>query len=137
MRKSKKIKGPEIKSNKNRIPEPSLNETTYNKFPNISFSHLCESKGQLQDLSKQDLKQLSNFLRRISSMTWAQIRSSDGVKMKKIPRHSLSYALPQTVSEDEDIFEMRVSQEHRIWGFPNNGTFYVVWFDPTHAVCPV
>lgn len=136
MGKTKRIKVPEPRKQKNRIPEPSVLETTINKLPNISFLHLCENNGQLHDLSKQDLKQLSKFLRRISSMTWSQIRSSDGIKMKKIPRYSMSFALPQTVSEDEEIFEMRVSQEHRLWGFPNNGTFYVIWFDPSHAVCP-
>jgi hypothetical protein len=137
MGKTKRIKVKEPSKEKKRIPEPRVSETTYNNLPNISFLHLCENNGQLHDLSKQDLKQLSKFLRRISSMTWSQIRSSDGIKMKKIPRYSISFSLPQTVSEDEEIFELRVSQEHRLWGFPNNGTFYVIWFDPTHVVCPV
>jgi hypothetical protein len=131
-----KIKHPSYVSN-SRIPEPNITSSTYNQFPTISFIHLCNRKGQLQDLKKQDLKHLSNFLRRISCMTWSQIRISDGIKMKKIPRTSLRYSLPDSISEDEEIFEMRVSQEHRVWGFPNGGTFYVIWFDPAHSVCPV
>ncbi|MFZ7936202.1 MAG6450 family protein [Bacillus thuringiensis] len=58
------------------------------------------------------------------------------MKTKKIPVSSLRYPLPGSVSEEEEVLEMRVSQEHRIWGFQNQSTFYVIWFDPTHAVCP-
>lgn len=135
--KKRRIKEP-VKKRKGhqRIPEPQLVESTFNSFPNISFFHLCERNGQLHDLRRQDLKQLANFLRRLSAMTWSQIRTSDGIKMKKIPRYSLTYPVPPSVSEEEEIFELRVSQEHRLWGFQHNGTFYVIWFDPTHAVCP-
>ena len=61
-------------------------------------------------------------------MTWSQIRCSDGINMKKIPITSLRHVLPSSVSEEEEIFEMRVSQRHRIWGFQNQSTFYVLWF---------
>lgn len=133
----KKIKEPGKKRKGNhRIPEPEPVISTFNNLPTISFFHLCDRNGQLSDLGKQDLKQLASFLRRMSSMSWSQIRTSDGIKMKKIPSYSLAYTLPSSVSEDEEIFEMRVSQEHRLWGFQNNGTFYVIWFDPTHSVCP-
>ncbi|MEY8345881.1 MAG6450 family protein [Niallia circulans] len=135
-RRKSRIKEPGQKKSGNRIPEPIRQETTHHDYVTVSFTHLCERNLQLEELGKRDLKQLSNFLRRVSSMTWQQVRNSDGIKMKKIPRYSISYPVPQTVSEDEDIFEMRVSQEHRLWGFPNNGTFYIIWFDPTHAVCP-
>ncbi|MBY0597675.1 MAG6450 family protein [Bacillus bingmayongensis] len=119
-----------------RIPQPDLKQSTVHEYPTISFQHLCERNGQLDELNKKDLKQLSNFLRRVSGMTWSQIRLSDGIKTKKIPVSSLRYALPNSVSEEEEILEMRVSQEHRIWGFQNQSTFYVIWFDPKHAVCP-
>ncbi|MCK6203917.1 hypothetical protein KZX50_00450 [Bacillus infantis] len=136
-KRDKRIQDPAKKrKGSNRIPEPEPPTTTYNTLPTISFFHLCDRNGQLQDLGRQDLKQLSSFLRRFSCMTWSQVRRSDGIKMKKIPRYSLAYPLPATVSEDEEIFELRVSQEHRLWGFQNNGTFHVIWFDPTHSVCP-
>ncbi|KAB2335102.1 MAG6450 family protein [Bacillus mesophilum] len=136
--KRKRIKEPTTKSRKGstRIPEPEVLVSTINENPTISFLHLCEKNCQLQDLGKQDLKQLSKFLKRISCMTWSQIRNSDGIKMKKIPTYSLAYSLPASVSEEEEIFEMRVSDGHRLWGFQNRATFYVIWFDPTHSVCP-
>ncbi|MDM8365077.1 MAG6450 family protein [Bacillus thuringiensis] len=118
-----------------RIPQPRRQESNIHEYPTISFRHLCDKNGQLHDLEKKGLKQLSNFLRRVSGMTWSQIRCSDGINMKKIPITSLRHVLPSSVSEEEEIFEMRVSQRHRIWGFQNQSTFYVLWFDPKHAIC--
>ncbi|EOP46686.1 MAG6450 family protein [Bacillus cereus] len=135
-KKRKGIVKPQIEETK-RIPRPVVNQSTIHEYPTISFQHLCDKNGQLHELTKRDLKHLSNFLRRVSVMTWSQIRLSDGIKTKKIPITSLRYTLPNSVSEEEEILEMRVSQEHRLWGFQNQSTFYVIWFDPNHSVCPV
>ncbi|WP_160045677.1 MAG6450 family protein [Paenibacillus sp. USDA918EY] len=113
-----------------------LKRSTEDQTPLFSFEHLCENNFYLHNLGKQELKELHNFLKKSSKMTWKQIRMSDGIKYKTIPRSSLTARVPSSVPDDASIDEMRVTQEHRIFGFKVNGIFNVIWFDPTHDVCP-
>ncbi|MGM1048414.1 MAG: MAG6450 family protein [Bacillota bacterium] len=113
-----------------------LKRSTEDQTPLFSFEHLCDKNFYLFHLGRLELKELHNFLKKCSRMTWKQIRMSDGMGYKTIPRSSLSCRVPDSVPDDAGIDEMRVTQEHRIFGFKVNGIFNVIWFDPTHDVCP-
>lgn len=127
-----------VKRKQGSIPESAteLKRSTDDQAPLFSFEHLCDKNFYLYHLGKQELKELHSFLKKTSGMTWKQIRMSNGIRYKTIPRSSLSYRVPDSVPEDASIDEMRVSKEHRIFGFRVHGTFNVIWFDPTHDVCP-
>lgn len=120
------------------IPEAAtdVKRSSEDRTPFFSFEHLCERNYQLMDLGKRELKELHNFLKMISKMTWKQIRISDGLEYKTIPRDSLSCSVPKSVPDDARIDEIRVTQAHRIFGFRVESVFNVVWFDPTHGVVP-
>jgi len=121
-----------------RIPESAtvLKESILHLRPYFSFEHLCESYFQLDELTKENLKELKRFLKRISSMSWNQIYNSKGIDITKIPRERLSKPIPASVPDDSDIIEMSVSDSHRIWGFQHEQVIYVIWFDPNHQVLP-
>lgn len=113
-----------------------IKRSTDNDTPLFSFGHLCDNNFMMHILGKTELKELHRFLKKISKMTWNQVRASESIGYKPIPRTSLSCAVPDSVSRDARIDEMRVTQEHRIFGFKAEGIFNIIWFDPTHDICP-
>jgi hypothetical protein len=36
----------------------------------------------------------------------------------------------------DDLWELRLGGEERIWGLLDGHVFYLVWWDPEHQVCP-
>ena len=40
--------------------------------------------------------------------------------------------------EESELFSLRLQGDVRLWGIiePENGCFYVIWFDPEHKVYP-
>lgn len=111
-----------------------VKQSTDNNAPFFSFEHLCENNFMIINLGKIELKELHAFLKRSSGMPWNQVRQV--FKYKIIPRKGLSCRVPDSVPDDASISEMRVTNEHRIFGFRTGSVFNIIWFDPTHDVCP-
>lgn len=113
--------------------------------PSFRFTHADQNKYCLNEWTPQELDSLVSTWQKMERMTWAQIRTSGGhhgsgggIGWTPIDRSSLP-ALPDSVPEDVEIHEVRVTQRMRLFGY-RGGTdaiFYVVWFDREHKVCPV
>lgn len=96
--------------------------------------------------AKGELEAFSNFVRKVSQMTWEQIRRSGGSAGHKtglgFAFHKDNAVLPskaktlQTVSEDTNYFELRISQKARVHGFRANSTFFLVLLDKDHELFP-
>jgi hypothetical protein len=88
-------------------------------------------------LLQQIRQRLSNF----ESMTWNEIL----VKAKKY-NHTVSV---DTICSDaqkrlrdircadvDELVSLRLSAVERVWGILQEGVLIVLWWDPTHQVCP-
>lgn len=94
--------------------------------------------------SKEELKAFSAFCDRVNERTWAQIKQSGGKKQKtglgftthknraKLPNNGLT----ALISPDVEFAEMRVTQKAHVHGFRMKSTFFLVWLDKDHKVCP-
>jgi hypothetical protein len=38
--------------------------------------------------------------------------------------------------DDHELWELRLSSKARLWGVRARNVFYIVWWDPSHTVCP-
>lgn len=101
--------------------------------PRFSFDFADDNRFSLWETSSEYLKMLMKTLKIMGSQTWGQLRKHHGLGMKVI---ETKHQLPQDVSPDIEIIEVRISQQGRLHGFRVDDVFQVLWFDPNHLVCP-
>jgi|GEM_PF-883290 len=109
--------------------------------PSFRFTHVDEKKYVLSKWSANEISDLMNALKKIENHTWSQIKSqgstakgeSVGCGFKLI---NPCQKLPESVSKDAKISEMRVCKRKRIFGFRLGSIYYIIWFDRDHSVCP-
>ncbi|MBR8834349.1 MAG: hypothetical protein DSM106950_10020 [Stigonema ocellatum SAG 48.90 = DSM 106950] len=115
--------------------------TTDHLRPSFRFTYADENRWHLSEWNADEIKDLIRDLKKIEKYTWLQIKeqgskqrgSSVGCGFKIIQNHP---NLPNNVSEDVTISEMRIGQKKRIFGFRLESHYYIVWFDRDHSVCP-
>jgi len=99
----------------------------------------------LSDWEKDELGSLSNFITKLSCMSWIDIQKTGGKLGSKVgvgfTKHKDRKKLPDCpvldqISEDIDFFELRVSEKARVHGFRAKSTFFLVWLDRNHQIYP-
>ena len=87
-------------------------------------------------------------LRDLECTTWGDVVKASGGRTQGtnshfIPIDKLSKTAKQRATDmqldESELFSLRLQGTVRLWGIiePENGCFYVVWFDPNHQVYPV
>lgn len=122
--------------------DPSIKENTITSYVNLKYydpTHECFSVWQAAELSD-----FSNFTKKLTSITWADIYKSAG----KVQKAGLGYTLHKDktklpnngningVSEEVTLFELRINQKARVHGFRMKNAFFLVWLDRNHQVYP-
>jgi hypothetical protein len=95
--------------------------------------------------SREAIMEIHNMLRAFETMTWAEIEQKKGKSGKynhPMPVQNICKAARDRLKEmeldDLDVlYSLRLSGEHRVWGKRDNDAFYILWWDPSHSVCPV
>ncbi|MGO0789679.1 hypothetical protein EJD96_18185 [Herbaspirillum seropedicae] len=121
------------------------------KNPYVVLKYFQDSWECFSAWEKDELKQLSAFLRRLGSHTWQQVYETAG----KSGKHGLAYTkyelshikgsakeqlekVKKLISEDIDFFELRVDQNKlRVHGFQSQAAFFLVLLDREHSVFPM
>jgi len=97
---------------------------------------------------KPTVDSLFKNIRGVEEATWGDIIQagggrSHGTNSHYIPIEALSKDAKQRAWQidmcENELFSLRVQGSVRLWGIvePENGCFYVIWFDPNHQVYPV
>ena len=115
--------------------------TTDHLKPSFRFTYADENRWHLSEWKADEIKELIRDLKKIENHTWLQTKEqrskkrgdSVGCGFKIIQNHP---HLPNAVSEDVTISEMRIGQKKRIFGFRAESHYYIIWFDRDHSVCP-
>lgn len=99
------------------------------------------------NLSPMDIRELLELLNSLEPLTWREIKGmhAGSKKRNRVKHHSQSI---DTLCKDarvrlgeinvgvDELFRFRHGNMTRIWGYLQEGTFYLLWFDNDHSVCP-
>ena len=114
----------------------------------VTLSFIYVKPGDLHCIclcQKDELKEISNCFRKLTTLTWTQVLQQGG-------KHGNKTGLGYTVYDDSDlrtvkrpaglsqeiaIGAVRASQKSRVFGGHKNHIFYVLWFDRNHEIVPV
>lgn len=132
MAKLKTRKKPTGKGIAERAPEKRSVDamTPWFCFANLRSSH-CISR-----CTKDERAALAETLRKLSSMTWSDLRSAPrhGLGYEKIGRSSFQASIPATITEDVDLLAFRFCGKAPIVGYRMERVFHVVWVDRSFDV---
>jgi hypothetical protein len=83
--------------------------------------------------------QIHPKIRSFEGMTWGEIKTSD--LGHSVPcQHCCAEArkrLRELEADDVDeLFRLRLTGKQRIWGIMDRGVLNLLWWDPSHTVCP-
>lgn len=104
----------------------------------VSFRHYPRSNAMcLSDCQNAEIREYMNALRILCDMDWITACRHGGLRPKPIADTSLHKVVrPQTLDQNIPIFEFRATQTARCFGGKQDFTFFVLWFDRNHDICP-
>jgi len=134
------------KSNRNKTPRESLGDSRDRKptpeekpiFVTVSFTHAdVGGKYCLSKCGRKEVKNYKGLLRKITSMSWLNVKTSRGLGFKYYEDSDLKHATrPSTLDQNIPIFGIRLSLQERFFAAFHDDVVYVLWFDPKHKIVP-
>ena len=105
------------------------------KCPIFSFLYL-QDRYCITKCSKEEKIGFVDAMRKLSKLTWNQIRSSDRHTLgtEKINRGQIKVQVPSSISEDNSFFAIRFHQLKPMVGFREDNIFHIVWFDRDYSL---
>lgn len=141
MSKKQKIKlGAEISITSERKPKINEDPNSYfDRTPSWSFSK-CDLDYQKWSLKQSDIfNEIIPKLISFEQRRWKEI-ISDKKHNHWIECISLSKEAQDRLNElrlyYDSLFSLRLSGKIRLFGYIENGVFYIIWYDPEHEICP-
>jgi hypothetical protein len=129
MPKKIKLKG---KKDKGKNPKSNQYEESTGR---VAFSKVCSKYCLLCDWTKQELKLLIKFFKKLESMWWKDIKLDGGFRYETIQYAAIPR--PTSLPPDATLKSLRVNECHRLYGYRAQDTFNIIWFDRNHIVCPM
>jgi hypothetical protein len=115
----------------------------------VSLLDLGHTDGWSWGVDAAAMRKIVQFLTEMERLTWTEVRAQmargkkrAGLKHKFIPAENVCNLAQQRLAEiklDEfdQLFRFRLGNFERLWGVIHEHTFYPVWWDPDHKVCPL
>lgn len=125
-------------TNKGKIPDSALCIKKIKEIghPVFSFAHVCDKHFLISSWQKDELIELINTFKIMEELPWSRIHNHSGLRFKKIDKKSLTKPLPDKVSPEVTVFEVRVCKVKRVFGYRMDDVFRILWFDRGHQVLP-
>ncbi len=87
---------------------------------------------------------LRPFLRDAAKKTWAEIEIEKAGKDKRHKTYPLEAIIKEAqdrlvfleLNDLDEIFRFRLASKDRLYGFLVQHMFFVLWWDPSHQICP-
>lgn len=104
-----------------------------------SFSRL-DSGGEWSFLNicKNTLHQLiTKKFGEIEGLKWGQLKAngSHHVETYKLIKSAQERLLHLKMEDYDQLFSLRLSGKERVWGIKEGQIFFILWWDPHHAIC--
>lgn len=105
-----------------------------NRFTtNLNFSNLDNEKDGFDKLEKEEKNAFITTFIMFSNMTWKEITNSDGLDYKKYtPSNRSDDVFRNTKWNKKDIYKFRCSKKYRCFGYREEDTFFVLFFENDH-----
>lgn len=106
------------------------------KGVSISLRYFRRQTECFSDWKQGELKKFSGLTEKLKGYSEASLRSSPLCCHHKGPPKRERFALPEELSPDLELFELRVdmSNKARVHGVFRDETFFLVWLDRKHEV---
>lgn len=107
--------------------------------PSWSFSK-CDLEHEKWSLKKSDIfseiiPKLISFEKRKWSDIVSDNKHNHWIGCEKLSREAQK-RLDEIKIYYESLFSLRLNGTLRLFGYIENGIFYIIWYDPDHEVCP-
>ncbi|WP_095967536.1 hypothetical protein [Pseudomonas sp. ACN5] len=124
--KGRDSKGPQIKA---RQTNAEADDSDL-KPPVFSFEHL-QKDWCIQDCQQEERSKMLDKLRRLSSLSWREIRQQDrhGLGTEIIARNSINPKIPSFLTDDVNLLAFRVIDKAPMVGYRKGRVFHVIWID--------
>lgn len=149
---TRKTTNPYKPSNSKKTPAVAA-PPTFNDGANFTWSvnslDYKHTDGWDWDLEPAELRTVLSLLCELSKLTWREVldqtyNGRDGArrhKNKYQPTDSICAKAIERLEhlhvETEQMFRLRLNSNARIWGYVQQTTFHVIWYDRDHQICPV
>lgn len=113
---------------------------------NLSFTYYEPGEAYCLSLCTRDtIRHYKDCVRKMTTMTWNELLQTGGKGKNKTGLAWTVYAddalkrvsRPSNIPKDVDICAVRASEKSRLFGFRQQATFYVLWYDRDHEIVPV
>jgi hypothetical protein len=106
----------------------------------ISLMEMFSPFGWRQ-IEPEKLVEVRAKLRDFESMTWYEILvtakdRNHAVSVSKLCKEARDRLEEIDQGDLDELVSLRLSGAERVWGIRTGNVFHVLWWDPTHAVCP-
>lgn len=131
------IKKPKKNNANNRISNKAVelkSEDWDSCYGRIAFINVCNKKCLLSQWHEKELKDLIKCFIKVESKTWSEIKVDSGLKYEIVKQ--IAIPPPDNIPPDVRFGSLRVNDKNRLYGYRLTDTFYIVWFDKNHVVCP-
>ncbi|MBD8144292.1 hypothetical protein [Pantoea agglomerans] len=131
------------------IKRDGLREKIIDKKPYVILKYFQDDWECFSDWKKEELKQFSTFVKKLSNYTWGNIYETGGKVGNKTGFGYTKYHLSEMKSGKETIkkvqslidpelafFELRINDKLRVHGFQSQSAFFLVMLDREHRVFP-
>ena len=93
------------------------------------------------EIGQETLDRIRNRLVGFESMTWQEIlvsgrKQNHSIRVYRLCTEAQKRLGELNLDDQERIYSLRVTGTERIFGFLNAGVMDVLWWDPSHSVCP-
>ena len=112
-------------------------------FKKLDVSSDRWSLNQIDDLYHDIVLKLRDY----EGMTWQEIMSASGGRSRGTNNHfeNVSDLCKDAcdrinvlhMSDIDQVFSLRLSSLERLYGILEDGTYFVLWYDPNHEIYPV
>lgn len=81
---------------------------------------------------------VATSIKNYESMKWQDIFSRDHrVKLSALITAAQRRLVEIRLDDLDELWRLRIDARKRLWGVRVRDIFYILWWDPEHAVCPV
>ncbi|MBR1592139.1 MAG: hypothetical protein IJ666_03925 [Ruminococcus sp.] len=129
-----------IKISVKRQPKSRENPDSYfDYYPSWSFSK-CDFEHEKWSLKKSDfLNEILDKLISFERRKWSDIVNDDKhnhwIDCKDFSKEAKKRLEELNLHYDQ-LFSLRLTGTLRLFGYIQDGVYYVIWYDPNHEICP-
>ena len=89
------------------------------------------------------IKEVKKKMKDFETMTWGELQRfrknspCNPIPLDRLCNNARNRLRELKLDDIEDLYELHITGQNRIWGIKDNELICLLWWDPNHEVCPV